>query len=194
MAAKLSAQAVEICSEFDIPYWRDWAGVVAAWGQVEKEGPDAGTTAVRNAYEIYSGLGSNFCLSFFSSLLAERLAGAGELEEGLEAARRALDIAEATGERWWQAETYRIHGRLLVASSLTDDAAHYYDSGLTLARRQGSSTLALRCAIDLCLLWQSQGRETNTREFLTQLLASFDGAFVTPEVEDARDLLEALSD
>jgi len=46
--------------------------------------------------------------------LAEACVKAGRIDEGLEAIAEALDVMQQKGERWWEAEIYRLRGELLL--------------------------------------------------------------------------------
>ena len=56
-----------------------------------------------------------------------------------------------------------------------------------------AKTLELRSALALAQLWQRQGRKIDARELLFPVYAWFTEGFETPDLKDAKVLLEQLS-
>ena len=50
-------------------------------------------------------------------MLAEAYGKAGESEEGLHVLAEALAVVDKNGERWYEAELYRLKGELTLAQS-----------------------------------------------------------------------------
>jgi predicted ATPase len=98
-------------------------------------------------------------------------------------------------ERWWQAELHRLKGQLLL--SLTADnataAEASYKRAINVAQSQGAKSLELRAATSLSRLWHAQGKVESARELLTPIYAWFTEGFDTPDLKDARALLNKLS-
>ena len=55
----------------------------------------------------------------FLALLAEAYGKAGQVEEGLTALAEALAVVDKTGERYYEAELYRLKGELTLQASAT---------------------------------------------------------------------------
>jgi predicted ATPase len=108
-------------------------------------------------------------------------------EAGLTVLVEALAVVDNTGERDWEAELYRLKGKLLLARLAEQDteAATCFHQALDMARHQQAKSLELRAAMSLSRLWQQQGKGVEARE----LLAPIDGWF--PEGLDTADLQEA---
>jgi predicted ATPase len=64
---------------------------------------------------------------------------------------------------------------------------------LEIAHRQQAKSLELRAAMSLSRLWQRQGKHTKALELLSPLYGWFTEGFDTPDLQDARALLEALA-
>ncbi len=116
----------------------------------------------------------------------------------------ALAAVEKTGERWWEAELYRLKGELLLQSggqSLESGvsnpqsavAATYFHQALDTARRQQTKSLELRTAMSLARLWQRQGKRDAARQLLAEVYDWFTEGFDTVDLQEARALLEELS-
>jgi predicted ATPase len=56
--------------------------------------------------------------SYYVALLAEAYGQGKQFKKGLTASAEGLTIAEETGERWYEAELYRLKGELTLQSSV----------------------------------------------------------------------------
>ena len=66
------------------------------------------------------------------------------------------------------------------------------DKALTIARGQRARSLELRAARDLADVWRERGRIKEARELITPAYAWFTEGFDTPDLKDAKALLDAL--
>jgi predicted ATPase len=64
---------------------------------------------------------------------------------------------------------------------------------LTVARRQQAKSLELRAAMSLARLWQQQGKRQAAHTLLAEVYHWFSEGFETADLQEARVLLEALS-
>ena len=61
-----------------------------------------------------------------------------------------------------------------------------------MARQQQARSLELRAAMSLARLWQHQSKRTEAYELLAPIYGWFTEGFDTPDLQEARVLLEAL--
>ncbi len=128
--------------------------------------------------------------------LAEGLAGAGQVTEGLLAIDEALAQCERTDERWNMAELLRIRGALLLLKGGQEAAVvseDHYQQGLDCARRQGSLSWELRCATSLARLWRDQARSEEARELLASVYDRFTEGLATADLKEAKALINEIS-
>ena len=106
-----------------------------------------------------------------------------------------MALAEASGERWFDAEIYRIAGEIELGSSERDgpNAQRYFEQALDVARAQQARSLELRAATSLARLWRGQGRRTEARDLLAPVYDWFTEGFDTLDLKDAKALLEELA-
>ncbi|MFB0534291.1 MAG: hypothetical protein ACETWR_04845 [Anaerolineae bacterium] len=78
------------------------------------------------------------------------------------------------------------------ATPLTGQAAHLIIDGF-LKRCQNAKSWELRATVSLCRLWQQQGRMDEARQMLAEIYGWFTEGFDTPDLQEARALLEELS-
>jgi predicted ATPase len=112
----------------------------------------------------------------------------------------ALVHVEETGERYYEAEIYRLQGELsLMQENQIDAEARFhlaersFRHAIQVARRQQARSWELRATTSLARLWQKQGRREEAREMLGEMYGWFTEGFDTPDLRDARALLEELS-
>ena len=61
-----------------------------------------------------------------------------------------------------------------------------------MTRRQQAKSLELRAAMSLSRLWQQQGKRAEARELLAPIYSWFTEGFDTPDLQEAKALLEDL--
>lgn len=127
--------------------------------------------------------------------LAEALGKASEVDAGLHVLAEGLALVEQHEERVFEAELHRLKGELLLAQSWDHHAAAHtcFQQALAVARRQEAKSLELRAALSLSRLWQQQGKRAAARELLAPVYNWFTEGFGTPDLREAKALLEALA-
>ena len=164
-----------------------WA--LAAQGQAME-----GIAWMRRGHNAWQATGAELDRPYFLVLLAEAYGNVGQVNEGLGLLAEASAVVEE-GERYWEAELYRLKGELLLASS----AAHHTEAetgfrqALDVARHQQAKSLELRAAMSLSRLWQRQGKHTEAHDLLAPIYGWFTEGFDTADLQEAKGLLEELS-
>jgi predicted ATPase len=107
----------------------------------------------------------------------------------------ALTLADTTGERWYEAELYRLKGVLLLqqSSSNQTEAESCFHQAIAIAQSQQAKSLELRAATSLARLWQQQGKRAEASEILAPVYGWFTEGFDTADLQEAKALLEALA-
>ena len=77
-------------------------------------------------------------------------------------------------------------------SSASGEAEACFHRALEVAREQRARWFELRTAVSLARLWRSQGRCDEARELLAGVYNWFTEGFDTPDLVEAKALLEAL--
>ena len=131
----------------------------------------------------------------FLGAMAEGLAGAGRVVEGLASIEEAIARSLRRGQFWCSADLLRIKGALILgegARGAATVAEDHFLRGLDLARRQGARSWELRCATSLARLWRDQARSKEARELLAPVYDRFTEGFATADLRAAKALLEEL--
>jgi len=104
-------------------------------------------------------------------------------------------MADRTGERWFEAELHRLQGEWLVAHRREEQqrAEASFHRAVDVARRQNAKMFGLRASTGLARLWRDQGKRTEARDLLAPIYGWFAEGFDTPDLKEAKALLEELA-
>jgi tetratricopeptide (TPR) repeat protein len=195
-AAKILASADEalaISAEQGYPLWMAFAKAMRGWSLAVLGQPTEGLRALHDGIMSARATGAKLWLPFFLTLLADAYAMARQPRDGLNALVEATELMGTTQERWAEAETHRLRGRLM--RFLGEDAAseNCYRKALDVARRQSAKFWELRVANDLARLWCDQGKREEARELLAPVYGWFTEGFDTRDLKEAKALLDELA-
>jgi adenylate cyclase len=190
--------AVALSTEREFEFWRAMGVIGQGWAMVEQGQLDVGIGRLRTALNSLRSIGGGVLMPYFLSLLAQAYASAGKVEEGLSMLEESQHTLDASGEFWWQAELYRLKGELLLRQTWRryaeeKEAEEYFKRAHAVAREQRAKSLELRAAMSLSLLWHTRGSKSQARRTLAEVYNWFSEGFGTPDLQEARMLLEQLS-
>jgi predicted ATPase len=114
-------------------------------------------------------------------------------EEAMTLLDDALQIVERTGERWFAAELNRHKGQLLLRQGQSEAAEELYRKALSIAAKQEAKLWELRAATSLARLRRDQGRHAEARDLLAPDYGWFTEGFDTPDLKEAKALLDELA-
>ena len=132
-------------------------------------------------------------MSQYTPLLATACEITGQVEDALTHLDQALQTVERTGERWFEAELNRHKGRLLLRQGHTEAGEELYRKALSIAREQEARMWELRTSVSLARLRRDQGRRAEARDFLAPAYGWFTEGFDTPDLKEAKALLDELA-
>ena len=151
-----------------------------------------GMSLLRNGIAAYRASGAEVWMPHYTALLARGCEIAGQVEQALTLWDEALRIVERTGERWFLAELYRHKGQLLLRQGDAESAEELYRTALNVAREQEARLWELRAAVSLARLRRDEGRGGEARDLLAPIYGWFTEGFDTPDLSEAKALLEGL--
>lgn len=183
------AAATEHAFELLLPFSLIFKG----WGLAAQGEATAGLSLLRQGLEAYLATGAELGRLHFMALLAETQGRLGQVEAGLSLLAEAVSVANENGERFYEAELYRLTGELLRRHEPPQpaEAESWFERALAVARQQQAKALELRAATSLARLWLDQGKASESRHLLTDLIAWFSEGFDTPDLKTAQALLDA---
>jgi predicted ATPase len=167
---------------------------------VEQGQAEEGIAQMRQGLDAHRATGAEIARPNSLALLAEAYGKVGQGEEGLSVLAEALAVVDRTGERVHEAELYRLRGELTLAqssvqrleSSVQKEAEGCFQKAIEIARRQQAKSLELRAVMSLARLWQSQGKQEEARQILSEIYGWFTEGFDTKDLQEAKALLEEL--
>lgn len=117
----------------------------------------------------------------------------GEPEVGLRLLDEGVQLAEATGERFFEAELYRLRGSINLKLGRRDEAEAELLRAVAIARQQQARWWELRASICLARHWSNEGRYFEARSLAKPIYTWFTEGRDTPDLRDARNLVDELS-
>jgi len=172
-------------------------GMIRRGWALAKQGAVAeGIRQLQQGLATLRNVGQELPLSHHLALLAEAYRQGGQVEAGLHALAEAFAHLDNTGERYYGAELHRLKGEFLLAQTgkrcKAREAEECFHQALDIARRQQAKSLELRATMSLSHLWQQQGRRAEAHHMLAESYSWFTEGFGTPDLQEAKALLEVL--
>jgi predicted ATPase len=204
---------VGFSGEQGFPFFLAQGTILRGWALAE-QGQDAeGTAEMHRGLAAHEATGALLIRPYWLSLLARTHGRSGRAGDGL----RVLDEASAMthDQHVWEAELHRLTGELLLvrpgggddagttpaeapaapqAGQPAAEAEVCFRHALGVARGQQARSLELRAGTSLARLWESQGKRAEARDLLAPIYGWFTEGFDTPDLREARGLLDASGD
>lgn len=184
--------AMRICQEHGLSFFNTMATILRDWALLAKQPPDLAQAVAELEQDVavYERSGAGLSRPLWRHFLAVGCSYLGQIDAALEHVATGLAIVEASGERFWEAELYRLRGDLLLMQGASPEAS--YDKALDIARGQGALSLELRATMRLARAWQQQGRSSEAYTRLEAVVRRFPEGSDSPALLDARALLAEL--
>jgi predicted ATPase len=186
---------IGLATEQGFPHWAAVVKLPRGWALAEQGYRDEGIAEMSQSLTSHQRIGSELGRAYGLALIADAYRQAGRAEEGLHLLHEALALVDGHEERWCQAELYRLQGELFLACSTEHGATAEtcFQQALIMAHQQQAKGWELRAALSLSRLWQLQGRTTEARQLLAPIYSWFTEGFDTPDLQEAKMLLHAVS-
>ncbi|HSZ55137.1 MAG TPA: SpoIIE family protein phosphatase [Tepidisphaeraceae bacterium] len=194
--ARTAAQEeLAIATEQGFAYWRASAALFKADSMVLQGQWQEMLPLILDGLEDLRGTGAGLDVTFHLGFLGDAYTQAGRFADAAKALDEALTCADNTDERFYEAELHRLRGVLLLAESHAHaDAEAAFCKAIEIARRQQSKAWELRATTSLARLWHRQGRGNKARAALAAVYCRYTEGFSTPDLVDAKALLDTLGD
>jgi predicted ATPase len=197
MVQRNADATLAIATEHGFSFWRATGLIMGGWALAEQGAGTSGITHLRQGLDAFLDTGGGIYRTYFLALLAEALGREGQIKEGLGVLVEALALMHETGEALHAADLHRLRGELLLQQEAADlawrEAEACFRQALNMARRQQARSLELRAAMSLARLYQKQGRQAEVRPMLAECYEWFTEGLDTPDLREARALLEQVS-
>jgi class 3 adenylate cyclase/predicted ATPase len=195
-AESVLMEMLQLALPHNVRAWLPPANVLRGRGLVARGDVAAGLALAREGISEKRAQGTLGNMTYFLALLAECCHAAGELDEAERLLVEALELADATEERWFEAELHRLRGewQLLHQNADPHEVEACYFKALTIARSQGARWWELHAAMCLARLRSDQRKFREAHDLLAPVFSRFTEGFDTPDLTDASRLLGKLQE
>jgi DNA-binding winged helix-turn-helix (wHTH) protein len=147
-AEKLAARAGGLADEYGFTRWDGTTRVTRGRALVGLGDGDRGLAEIRKGMDLLRRSGLRLGNSMLCSFMAAACLELGRLDEGLATADAGLAHCRETGERFFEAELWRLRAEALVrcagGRAVIPEAAECFDTARAVARAQGAHRLERR--------------------------------------------------
>jgi hypothetical protein len=197
----LAEASLASAKQFDFPMVAFFAEGVLGW-ILARSANSTGIDLIRQSMQFQRQVGIRLWFPLMATWLAEGLLRAGDVRGALSAVADGIDVARSTGVRISDAELHGLRGEALARQALSAESAaeraamiveceQALAQSSTIAREQGAKSLELRGAIRAARLLSGTPAATRAYRALSAVYDSFSEGFDTPDLIDARRLLDA---
>lgn len=206
-----------LAQEQEFELWKATGTVTQGWTLVRAGQPEKGLSVITNAMGELRTIGVEIARSYYELVLADTQGRNGQITEGLKILAQTCDLIRATGERFCEAELYRLKGELTLHqasnqqragsreqnsetpesnSQILDprgEAEACFFKALAIAQQQNAKILELRATVSLARLWQRQQKIDEARQRLMDVYSWFEDETFSPELQRAKALIVTLT-
>ncbi len=187
-----TAELQLLADEHDLPQFQD-VGLVLQGAVLRSRGrPREGLEKVELGIERLARTQAKLYQPFYLLIRVELLKDLGRAEDALEFIAEGINIISETQEHWTEPEVHRVRGELYASLSQLGEAEAAFKAALATARDQAAKWWELRTAVSLARLWQDQGKTVEARNLLAPIYDWFTEGFDTPDLIEAKLLLDEL--
>ena len=191
-ALAASSETLALCEEHQLAQPKAAGMLYRGWGLVRIGEIEEGLRLAQEGLAAWERGGVGAFLQQGRFVLAEACSVAGRRDEAMELLEAALAHGHQTGERWCEARVHHLRAQLLLALGQGAQAEECLRTALDIARQQNARSFELRSASSLARLWRDQKRHHEAYDLLAPIYAEFTEGLDTPELRQAKALLDEL--
>lgn len=185
---------IALAERHSLHYWRLNGLILRGWVMAQEGAVEAGIALMRQNADDRAALGVGWNQARYLCMLAATYGQVGQAESGLRVIAEAKTLAERNEEHMWEGELDRVEGELRqMQGESASDVEACFATAITVAREQDAKSFELRAATSLARLWREQGHREKARGLLTPIYGWFTEGFGTPDLRDAKTLLNELT-
>ena len=194
-ADELTEAALPLSTRHGFKLWTALIVFMQGWSLCQQGQVTAGVAHMRTGQDDALATGHKASRTMYYALLGEAYGRIGQLEEASRMLAEALDAVDEGGQRYYEAEVYRLKGELHLLEPHPDieRAEARFQHAFDIARGQQAKSLELRAATSLARLSRDQGRRAEAYGLLAPLYGWFTEGFDTADLKDAKALLDELA-
>jgi class 3 adenylate cyclase/predicted ATPase len=197
-AARLSAHGESLAAvsrELGLRFWFGYAAFARGYTHCRAGRKDSGSAEMRNGLEMLSEQGITWCVPLLQAVYAETESEMGKIEAAVATIDSAAVLGQQTGQRWIEAELYRVRGEILLKRDPANagPGEEAFLAAIAIAQQQKAKSFELRATLALAKLYQLTGRAADAHALLERALEGFSPTPEFPEIEQAQGLVAALT-
>ncbi|MGR9108044.1 MAG: AAA family ATPase [Gammaproteobacteria bacterium] len=213
LTLKHAQAVVSLSRDQGLPLFLEAGTTMLGWASAEQQGVAIGVGVLLEGQANEELAEAKLWFPYFLGIKADLYQRAGFPEYSLSMIAQALSEVLRSQERQHEAELFRLQGRItlmeggqirpireemslpgIIEAKVENLAETCFQQALGTARQQSARSWELRAAIDLARLWQRQGKATQAYELLDGIYSWFTEGFATPDLIEAKSLLDELGD
>jgi class 3 adenylate cyclase/tetratricopeptide (TPR) repeat protein len=191
---ELARAARALSEEQGFEYLLAFATMLEA-SAVVRTGGDAAAARdlVERGFAAWEATGTVLLRPLHLTMLAEIHFAGGDDERAVREVAEALTVAERLRECWLLPEIHRLAAKLALRRRDPAEAERSLRQALAAARATEARLFELRAARDLARLWAERGERRKALDHLAPVHAWFTEGFDTPDLIEAKALLDSLA-
>jgi DNA-binding winged helix-turn-helix (wHTH) protein/predicted ATPase len=192
LAQQHADEAIALTAEHGLVFYGAIAQILHGWALLGRGGDEHAAAQMREGIATWRSTGAKLMLPHFFALLSEACVPTAGDDCGLQLLDQALLLCASTGERFYEAEIHRLRGERVTRSRQggREKAEACFEESIAIARSQGALSLELRGALSLARLHRDRGQHAAARAVILPTYKRFEEGFDTPDLREARDLLD----
>jgi tetratricopeptide (TPR) repeat protein len=181
---------VEFARQNGLGPWSAAGKIYQGWVRFERGESESALAQMGEGLAEFRAAGTPHILYRFIMLVAQVEARLGLCQDGLAHVAEAAILQDSLGAGAYACDLLRIKGELLAGTDSSEAEACFRQS-IAVAREQQAPMWELRAAVGLGRLWAAHGRGAEIRNLVAPIYSRFTEGFDSPDLVDAKALLDA---
>ena len=194
-AKAVLAELVSLADEKGAAWHKATATLFGSFVSLESKERADHVHAIASAWDVFLATGATVWMSMQRAYLAMAHADAGQFDDARRCVGEAFTTAENAKERWFEAEIHRIAGEIELMAPERDatKAEAHFQRALDIARARQTRSWELRAATSFARLLRDKGKRREAHDLLSPVYSWFTEGFDTPDLIEAKALLDELA-
>jgi len=185
-------ETIAMSEEMGFAHWVAEATILRGWAAVEEGDAHAGCAEIEEGLAAWKATGATV-FPYQTTLLALAQGRRGRLEQALDTLGESFTLTFRTGAKWWLPESYRAKAellRLLGEDENAEAAEASFNEAIAAARKLGAKVFELRAVAGLYELLERREGDNRALPMLEQSYRWFTEGFDTPDLKEAKAILD----
>jgi class 3 adenylate cyclase/predicted ATPase len=191
---RLASQLITLTNEQGSTDWRLAGEILLAWQEARDGALKQGLEAIRRGVDGLRARKLNVWLPHYLLMQAEICSKAGRFDEAMQLLDETMELMELQDHPVCEAELHRLRACTELSRGASASVVEAcFDRAFDVARRQCAKFWELRTAISRARFWRDKGRRAEAGALLLPIYDWFTEGFDTPDLREAKALLDELA-